>query len=572
MEEKNPVVWVGSITTQSKFIEKTTEAYIKAHPSSIYKPDVCTSELLYMLKMAADAENAIRPSSFKLYVGNDLPMEALVGLIAARKDIALIAPGDKSQTGRKRDYSATERMQMPIAMYHKHGPNAGVWENSNDPYGDFGLIVEQYTPGVSRKAKREIFDKVKGNLTIREKCMIPYYVPVNNGIWDALHKKMIPFARDLVFTSKIHTDLDPTATNPVIHIPEDGTDWDVDSWLASLGDPDFVMSIKEVIQAACLPLAPRDKMCWFFSKSGNNGKGTLCQLIRNILGENATVSISLKGFEERFGLAGLANAIAVITDENDVSSLHREPEALKAAITGDKISVEKKYQDAYDYTFNGLILQCVNDYPKFSDKTGSFKRRLHIIPFPNCFTGTQKRYIKSRLIYREDVLEYILKMVLIDMPYRDAFTETSATKSVLAAYDKVTNSVVAFLDEILPDAKWDLLPATDFLYEGYKAWYKRVTPSGKVIGRNEFFDSVKEYVNADPACVWEWTDSTRSQGYINCNTCEPLLTEYDLVAFQDDTLDYHSYRRMYADPKKLKSKYSGLKRRLPTVALGVITP
>ena len=107
------------------------------------------------------------------------------------------------------------------------------------------------------------------------------------------------------------------------------------------------------------------------------------------------------------------------------------------------------------------------------------------------FTGQQKRYIKDELIYRKDVLEYILKTVLVDMDYREAFTETAETRTALKAYVTATNTVAAFLDEILPQCKWDLLPATDFLYEIYKEWYRRISPSGKVIGRNDFLDSVK---------------------------------------------------------------------------------
>ena len=62
---------------------------------------------------------------------------------------------------------------------------------------------------------------------------------------------------------------------------------------------------------------------------------------------------------------------------------------------------------------------------------------------------------------------------------------------------KTTNSVVSFLKEILPECKWDLLPATDFLYAAYKKWYSDFVPSGKVIGRNDFIDSVREFAPVD---------------------------------------------------------------------------
>lgn len=527
-----------------------------------------SSQVLTAINVDIEARNSILPKGQKLRMLTDIPNIAIAIMIAVRPDVALIAPGDKSQTGRKMRFSAQDRTKFPIGIYREKGDFEGVWEVSNDPFGAFGMLVERYKMNATRNEKKEIFTLVKGRAQVREMCTVPYYVPVNNGIFDVLHKKLLPFTKDLVFTSKILTNLNPAATNPVIAIPEDGTTWDVDSWLNSLGNPDFVGSIKEVIQAACLPLVSRDKMVLFFNKSGNNGKGTICQLIRNLLGEESTVSIPLKDFSTPFGLTNLPGALAVITDENDVCSYNKGNAVLKAVITGDQITVERKYQDPYDYTFRGLVLECVNDFPNGDDKSGSFRRRLHIIQFEQCFSGAQKRYIKDRLIYRDDVLEYILKMVLMDMPYREAFTETAATKQALDLYVASTNSVVSFLDEILPLCKWDLLPATDFLYEAYKAWYKKISPSGKVIGRNDFIDGVKDYIDALPNSDWEWTDCTRSQGYINCNICEPLLTEYNLVGFQNKNAYYDSCHRMYPDPKRIKEKYSGLKRRFPTVALG----
>lgn len=41
-------------------------------------------------------------------------------------------------------------------------------------------------------------------------------------------------------------------------------------------------------------------------------------------------------------------------------------------------------------------------------------------------------------------------MVLVDMPYRTCFTETKETRDALAEYEYVTNSVISFLDEVLP--------------------------------------------------------------------------------------------------------------------------
>lgn len=547
---------------ETQIIEKTTNTYIDSYqplPDEI----VCSYEVVEEINNETQSENKNRPDTNKLRYFKDIPDLAVAMLIAAREDVALIAPGDKSQTNREVNMTDEQRFQLPVGIYQYNGDNEGVWEVSNDPLGAFGILVEKYKPGATKKTKQEIFILVKRRLRIVRKCVIPHYVPVNNGIWDMESKILFPFSEDLVFTSKLHTNLNLAAVNPVISTP-DG-DWDVDTFFDELGSPGFVKSILEVIQAACLPLAPRNKMVLFYNTAGNNGKGTICQMIRNLLGEEVVISIPIDEFSVKFALADLPHAIAIITDENNTNSFSKGLGNLKAIITGDVVKVEQKYEKSYNFAYRGIVIQCLNDMINGNDKSGSFKRRLHIIPFENCFTGKEKRYIKERLIYRTDVLEYVLKMVLVDMDYREEFTETSATKAALELYTKTTNSVVAFLEEILPECKWDLLPATDFLYSAFKSWYREVSPSGKVIGRNDFIDSVKEFVATDEnmKLEWEWTDSTRSKGYIDCDKKEPLLDRYDLTAFMDNTFGAY-VNREFVYEYRLKEKYSGLKRRSAT--------
>ena len=547
-------------TTESQVVEKETIDYI-AGCKDLMDERTCTSELTANINNAIDLQNSIRQKGDKLKRQKDLTPYSIAMLIAARGDVALIGEGDKSQTGRVKQYSVKERNKLPVGYYQADGYNKGVWEADNTPDNNFSVLAVKYKPTITQKEKKEAFGYLKNMLTVIHKCVVPYYAPVNNGIYDMLNKKLLAFSPDIVFTSKIHTNLNVSATNPYIPVPEENNAlWNVDDWLDSLGSRSFVESIKEVIQAACSPLVPRNKMVLFLSFSGNSGKGTICELIRNLVGHEATISIAISEFSAPFGIADLPNATAIVTDENNVDEHIKDLRVLKAVITGDVVKINQKYEKSYDFQFRGLVLQCINSHLDLSDKTDSLKRRLHIIPFPNCFTGdgTEKKYIKERLIYREDVLEYILKMVLVDMPYKEEYTETEETKEALSEYESFTNNTVAFLDEVLPTAVWNLLPATELLYEAYKKWSVIVNPSGKILGRNEFIASVKMYVKShtrtEPDYEWEWTDSTRTINYIDLDVCDPIASEYDISPF---TVVVHTGNGY----KMLKEKYSGLKRR-----------
>lgn len=543
----------------SQIIEGVTTDFIKQH-NPLPQESACSEKVVDDINDVLTIENTARQKGAQFKLLTDLPRLAMEILISNRADIALVAPMDKSLSNKPSAYSTEQKIKFPLAIYQCSGGNEGVWEVINNPQGAFYELAKRYKADISDKEVSQLFMGVKLRGKVIQKCAIPYYVAVDNGIFDVKNKKLYPFSMDFVFTNKIHTPLDFSVTNPHIYFDEDGSTLDVESWFQSLGDSEFVLNVLEVIQRACIPLAKHNKMCLFYNTYGNNGKGTICQLIRNLIGIDYVVSIQLSEFSEQFGLANLPKATAIVCDENDMGYI-KGMANLKAVITGDSVTIKQKYQTSFDFSFSGLVLECVNELPRVDDKTKSFERRLHIIPFTASFTGNERKYIKEQFIYMDCVKKYILKKVLVDMEYRESFTETSLTKSALSEYRLYSNSVYAFLEEILPRCKWNLLPATDFLYEMYKAWYRKTVPSGKAIGRNDFIDGVKEYVNSslkeNPSFEWEWTDDTRSNGYIDPTVREPLLLEYQITTMA--TPMNISTNRPY--PNNLKLKYSGLKRR-----------
>lgn len=558
-------------TPRSVICERETEAFILSHKNHLLNETSCCISLLDHLNSAIGTENAIRNKDNRLSYFDELPHLCIAMLISARGDVALVSGGDKSGQNKKQRLTTDNRMRLPIGIYQDSGDNKGVWEITNSADESFGVLAEKYKPIATKKDKSEIFVLVKSRLPVITTCRIPYYAAFENGIWDDLNKMLIPFSKDLVFTNKCHTRLNVNARNPFIQIPEDGSTFDVDTWLSELGDADMVITIKEIIAASMLTNTSFDQMVLLYSSSGCNSKGTLCQLIRNILGEETVANIPLNEFSKPFGLSKLPGANAIIVDENAVSDFSKGLDKLKAVITKDVVSVNEKYVKEFDYRFNGLVIECVNDMVNTADKTNSFLRRLHIVPFDKTFVGNPKKYIKDRLIYMEEVKEYIVKMAMVDMPYFDTFTKTAATKKALAAYLDATNSAVAYLNEILPLVQWDLLPAQDFLYAGFKTWYKNCHPSGKVCGRADFYDTVRAYVNSSAVGTeWEWTDSCRSNGYIDPMVKEPLLVDLELVEFINPIHAPGNPQREYPDVRKIKAKYSGLKRRIPSAAAGAV--
>ena len=58
-------------------------------------------------------------------------------------------------------------------------------------------------------------------------------------------------------------------------------------------DPGVPELLWEIIGAAIRPNVRWDKSAWFYAQDGNNGKGTLCALIRNICGDGNHTALKL---------------------------------------------------------------------------------------------------------------------------------------------------------------------------------------------------------------------------------------------------------------------------------------
>ena len=92
-------------------------------------------------------------------------------------------------------------------------------------------------------------------------------------------------------------------------------------------------------------------------------------------------------------------------------------------------------------------MQCVNDTPRFRDKSGSLYRRQLIIPFNKSFTGAERKYIKQDYMHRTEVLEYVLHRVLSGSFYE--LSEPAAVKMALHQYKIENDPVRAFVEEFL---------------------------------------------------------------------------------------------------------------------------
>lgn len=437
-----------------------------------------------------------------------------------------------------------------LAIYCDSGENEGIYVTDDKIFHN---KIRLFNYNITKRGIEEVMFHLKDQAPRCTRCLNKNLIAVNNGIFDYVNKQLLPFDENIVFIAKSKVNYNSSATNVTIHNPDDNTDWDVEDWMNGLSDdPEIVQVLWEVLGAIIRPYVKWNKSAWFYSNTGNNGKGTLCALMRNLCGDGSYASIPLSDFSKDFALEPLTRATSIIVDENDVGIYIDKAANLKAIITNDVISVNRKFKTPIAYQFFGFMVQCLNEYPRIKDRSDSFYRRQLFIPFDKCFTGQERKYIKDDYLKRPEVLEYVMYKVL-NMTYY-TLSEPQACKNALDEYKDFNDPLRQFVDEFISQCVWDFLPFS-FLYDGYKAWFKKNSPSGTLQGKNTFITDVINLLGVMP----EWSTKGRTKAVKpghKMDKPEPLILQYDLKDWMNPL--YHGTDVDHICTPIIKATYNGL--------------
>ena len=508
------------------------------------RPSVMADELLNKIYSAIETENVNRQNNNKIKYPHSLPPVCIATLINEFFCVRRIV-----WTGYG---SVSERENNNIlSIYQDEGTNEGIYVSHRNA---FARLIRQFDYNISSRAIDEVIAVLKEISQVAPVTKEPGLIAVNNGIFNFNTKELMCFSPDFVFTSKSKVDYNPQARNITIHNDMDNTDWDVKSWMQELSDnPQIVELIWQTIGAVIRPNVPWNRVVCFYSETGCSGKGTICQVMNELCSN--TASLSFEDFSNNFLLEPLIYSSAIIADENNTNGYINAAATLKAVITGDRFSLDCKFQKPITFRFRGLMVQCINSMPRFKDKTASLARRLLMIPFDKCFTGQAREYIKEDYLKRTEVLEYVLYKVL-NMDYDEKAWRNEnlplECQQLLLEFKEFNNPVEQFLNEVLDECKWDLLP-WNFLYALYCSWFKKNNPSGQTQGKSSFVQDVKILLkNSD-----EWKfEEQRSKNRMDAP--EPLILQYDLNDWKNPS--YHGTDEDKICMPALKPKYRGLVR------------
>jgi P4 family phage/plasmid primase-like protien len=184
---------------------------------------------------------------------------------------------------------------------------------------------------------------------------------------------------------------------------------------------------------------------------GSNGKSRFVELIRALAGKDGFSSLSVKGMnldQNRYLMEG---KLVNIAEENSKDSF-RDTELIKNFASGGYISVKKLYSQPYEYQNRTKLVMLCNTPPSSGDNTYGFYRKLLMVPFDQTFSDEKGNKDPDILYKMLAELPGIFNWVMEGykrLEKNNRFTESQASKTLLAKYQADTNTLLAWANDYL---------------------------------------------------------------------------------------------------------------------------
>jgi len=298
----------------------------------------------------------------------------------------------------------------------------------------------QIIPSLSKSKRKEVLDYLEVMISENTERSNADYIAFKNGIYDIGSFSFVPFSSQYVITNKINHRYKEGAYSKI-----------ADQVLDRLtcNDKELRLLLEEVIGYT---FYRRNELRKAFVMIGEkaNGKSTYLDMIATLLGDDNISALDLNELDARFKTAELHNKLANIGD--DIGDMFiPNPSIFKKLVSGDRVNVERKGADPFDFNNYSKLLFSANDMPRIKDKTGAVVNRLIMIPFDAKFDKNSPGYdpyIKYKL-RTEECMEYLIQIGLEGLKRvlkNQQFTISERVKHEIDEYNKSNNPILIFLD------------------------------------------------------------------------------------------------------------------------------
>ena len=361
---------------------------------------------------------------------------------------------------------------------------------------EIGSYIRKLHPGIKTSFKNEVMDYIS-DITFRkaiyeEKDLIN----VKNGFLKISLDgtvELLPHTKEYISFRQFNAYYDPNLKSKLLQ-----------STLYKFfdGDSEQLELFKQILGYLLMNDTIYGK-CFFFVGLPSSGKSQILNMVRVFCGKRNVSNLSLNAFDDKYRPAAIVDKIANINADLEKAKI-RSTGNFKSLVTGDAITLERKYEHSFSYVSTAKLIFATNQYPDFSNDPEGIARRIVIIPCNHVFSRNDADF-NPKIGYeltQDDTLSALLNMAIegyISLNRNQGFTNTSKTEEAGKQFKLETNNVLRWIDEaeITEEKLLNEPIKLDFcgLYLDYQAFCVNAGEEAKA--QRDFSATIKQEYNFD---------------------------------------------------------------------------
>lgn len=330
---------------------------------------------------------------------------------------------------------------------------------SNDPM-DFEKVMLDKIPSLKDSQRKEVYKYIVLMCDIESEFSNARYLGMKDGILDIQTMEQFPYSPTWVINNRIGFNYNASAYHEIM---------DKTLNKVTCNDPQIRSLLEEMI-GYTLYRKNTMQSAFILTGEGSNGKSTILNVIKKLLGKKNYTSLDMREMEDTFKPAELSGKLANIGDDISAKFLDNSS-AFKKVVTGESFLVQKKYAQPFELESYATQIFCANEMPQVSDKSDGFGRRLIMIPFNAKFSKTDPDFdpfIEDKLM-EDSAIEYLLKLAVEGLKrvlYNRQFTKSDKGEEEKNDYIMSNNNVLEYFEEE-PRLENESVPDA---YLAYQVW------------------------------------------------------------------------------------------------------
>lgn len=346
---------------------------------------------------------ATDPFTAETYI-DQIANDGIANKTVTRKAIKQVAQQQKAQAKQQQrpnpthdelgDRWISQNGDLTIYVYEKwYRYRNGIWKPTEKVETEvWDVLIAAKSEGVrpTRNIKVSVIDYMQNQCRKADETMnsSPNLVCMQNGVFDLDNLELLDYDPEHYMTSKLEFGYDESAECPL---------WQetILDWMSE--NEEAVAHLQEAVGYS-LTGDTKYQMAWMLAGEGSNGKDTFLEILRALVGDNASHELDLSALsvDDRYGLANLPNK-KIVTCAEAVSDRPVADTYFKKIISGEPMEARMPYGKPFNFRPICKIWWSVNDKPLVTDQTKGYWRRWTVVPFEQSYLGREDFELEDKL-------------------------------------------------------------------------------------------------------------------------------------------------------------------------------